>query len=118
MSKVYTVMLRLHGETTGLMLYQARAKSFNAVVLLMKIQGIVPKFDILSHSERPARDFIIGVIFPRTIKANEGDTVSKGYGLKEYLRPIICWFKRQHLLSKWQDNGSYCKRCKAVFPND
>lgn len=118
MSKVYTLMLRRHGDTAGLMMYQARAKSFNAVVLLMKVQGIVPQFDVLSYTERPAREFVTGILFPRTIKAGNDEAVTTGSGWTQYLKPIVCWLKRQHLLHTWQDNGRYCERCKAVFPNE
>lgn len=118
MSKVFTIMLRKHGETTGLMLYQAKAKNYEAAVLLMKIQGVVPSYDILSHTERPAREFLTGIIFPRTIKSATGEAVSDGSGWRQYFRPIICWAKRQHQLVKYRDFGEYCKRCKGVFPNE
>lgn len=118
MSKVFTIMLRKHGETTGLMLYQAKAKNYEAAVLLMKIQGVVPAFDILSHTDRPAREFLTGIIFPRTIKSATGEAQSEGSGFRQYFRPIICWLKRQHQLAKYRDFGSYCKRCKGVFPNE
>lgn len=118
MSKVYTILLRPHGETTGAIIYQARAKSYNAAVLLMRVQGVVPKFDILSHSERPAREFVTGILFPRTIKAGKGEAEDKGSGFGQYFKPLVCWFKRQHMLVTWQKNGSFCKRCKGVFPND
>ena len=118
MSKVYTIMLRKHGETTGLLLYQAKAKNYAATVLLMRIQGVVPAYDILSHTERPAREFLTGILFPRTIKSATGEATSEGAGWRQYFRPIICWAKRQHMLAKYQDFGQYCKRCKGVFPND
>lgn len=117
MSKFYTFMLRPHGETTGLMLYQARAKNYNAAVLLMKVQGVVPKYDILSSTDRPTKDFVMGVLFPRTIQTNnkEIDQSSRSkFG--DYFRPVDCWFKRQHMLVTYQKHGSYCKRCKGVFP--
>ena len=118
MSKVFTIMLRKHGETEGLMLYQAKAKDFNSAVLLMRVQGVVPKYDILSHTDRPAREFVTGILFPRTIKAGEGEANSKGSGFRQYFLPIICWFKRQHMLVTWKEHGKFCKRCKAVFPNE
>lgn len=118
MSKVFTIMLRKHGETTGLMLYQARAKNYEAAVLLMRIQGVVPVYDILSHTERPAREFLTGIVFPRTIKSATGEAKSDGAGWRQYFRPIICWFKRQHDRVKYQDFGEYCRRCKGVFPNE
>ena len=118
MSKIFTIMLRPHGETTGLMIYQARAKDYNSAVLLMKLQGVVPKFDILSYTDRPTREFVIGILFPRTIKSAKGVAESQSGGWSDYFKPIVCWFKRQHLMVKWQSFGHYCKRCKAVFPNE
>lgn len=117
MSKVFTIMLRKHGQTTGLMLYQAKAKDYNSAVLLMRIQGVVPAYDILSHTERPSREFLTGILFPRTIKSATGEATSDGAGWRQYFRPIICWFKRQHQLAKYGKFGNYCKRCKGVFPN-
>lgn len=118
MSKVYTVMLRLHGETTGLMLYQARAKNRNALILLMNIQGLVPKYDILSVTERPARDFVLGVLFPRTVRTNnkELEEANKNGGLKSFFMPLVCWLKRDHPKRKYGNHGEICRRCKGVFP--
>jgi hypothetical protein len=120
MSKVYTVMLRLHGETTGLMLYQARAKSRNALVLLMNVQGLVPKYDILSVTERPAREFVLGVLFPRTVQTNNADLkeANKDGGLKSYFKPLVCWLKRDHPRRRYGEHGEICRRCKTVFPNE
>lgn len=120
MSKVYTVMLRLHGETTGLMLYQARAKDRNSLVLLMNVQGLVPKYDILSVTERPAREFVLGVLFPRIVQTNNEELkqANKDGGLKAFFKPIICWLKRDHPRRQYKGFGEICRRCKTVFPNE
>ncbi len=119
MSKIYTIFLRKHGETTGLMLYQAKAKSYNSAVLLMKVQGVVPVYDILTYTERPVKEFVLGVLLPRTIQTNNKDIDQTNRSkLGDYFRPIICWFKRQHMFAKYQGYGQYCKRCKGVFPNE
>ncbi len=97
-------------------IYQARAKNYNSAVLLMKIQGVVPKYDILSYTERPTREFVTGLLFPRTIKSAKGVAENEAGGFREYFRPIVCWFKRQHQTAKYGKHGSYCKRCKGVFP--
>lgn len=117
MSRVFTIMLRKHGETSGLMLYQARAKSYNAAVLYMRVQGVVPMYDILSYTERPAKEFVLGILFPRTIQTKSKELEQANASQKKtFFMPVVCWFKRQHMLTTWQKNGSFCKRCKGVFP--
>jgi len=117
MSKVFTIMLRPHGEQTGLMLYQARAEDYNSAVLLMRMQGIVPANDILSYTERPTFAFLKGILYPRSVEAKNAEVV-KSSARRSFMAPIICWFKRQHLLTKFGEYGDYCKRCKGVFPNE
>ena len=117
MSKVFTIMLRRHGETTGLMLYQARANDFNSAVLLMRMQGIVPANDILSYTERPTRQFLTGILYPRSVEAKNADIV-KSSAKRSFFAPVVCWFKRQHLFTRYGEFGQYCKRCKGVFPNE
>jgi len=114
MSKVFTIMLRPHGELTGLMLYQARAKDFNSAVLLMRMQGIVPANDILSYTDRPTWPFLKGIVWPRSVDAKNADIVKQS-AKRSFFAPIICWFKRQHVLTRYGDHGDYCKRCKGVF---
>lgn len=118
MSRVYTVMLREHGSNTGLMLYQARAKSWNHVVLIMRLQGIVPKFDVVSHTDRPARDFMLGVMFPRLVTKDENGNKPEGSKTKRFFMPVVCWLKRQHRLNNYKGFGDICKRCNAVFPSE
>lgn len=113
--KVFTVMLRKHDEATGLTLYQARAKSYNEAVLLMRVQGIVPVYDIMSYTERPAREFLLGVLFPKRVATSNKEIQQVG-GKARFWSPLGCWIRRQHLLVTWQGHGQFCRRCKGVFP--
>jgi len=117
MTKWHLIYLQRPKEPNQLRLYQVRAKSKKAARLIMRQQGILPVYRIVSHEEQSFWKTLAGIIFPRfgVVKNVEGE-VNVVTSIKYFFLPILC-FPGRHILSRFGPDGEICKRCKRTFPD-
>lgn len=121
MKKIHILLLEEPGKAgtpeDTLTVYVARHDTRNDCLLRMHMQGILPKYKVVSHSSAPAFRTLIGMWFPSiAIISNVYGKVNLWTMIKFYIGlPLKKLFKGSNR-KNWQDIGYYDVTTKRVYP--
>lgn len=121
MNKMHIMLLEEPGKAgtaeDTLTVYVARHGSRNDALLRMHMQGILPKYRVVSHSVGPVVPTLIGMLFPslEVIRHTWGKLTLLTF-MKYWIgRPLVRIFKGSNRKT-WQDIGQYDVNTRRVFP--
>jgi hypothetical protein len=121
MKKLHIILLEEPGKAgtpeDTLTVYVARHGSQNEALLRMHMQGILPKYNVVSHSSGPALKTLIGMWFPSIgIIQNLYGKVNLWTMIKFHIgRPLSKLFTGS-TRKRWMDIGEYDVKTRRVYP--
>lgn len=121
MKKIHTILLeepakRGTPEDT-LVVYVARHGSQAEALLRMKMQGILPKYQVVSHAASPFFRTLMNMLFPslQVIRHNFGKVTLLTLGKYWITRPLKRLFKGSSR-KEWSKLGEYDRNTFRVYP--
>lgn len=121
MKRMHILLLEEPGKSgtpeDTLTVYIARHGSRNDCLLRMHMQGILPKYRVVSHSQGPAFKTLIGMWFPSIGVINHTfGKVTPITIMKFWIgRPLIKLFQGSNR-KNWQQIGEYDVTTRRVYP--
>ena len=121
MKKIHILLLEEPGKSgtpeDTLTVYVARHGSRNDALLRMHMQGVLPKYKVVSHSSGPALKTLIFMWFPsfEVIKHTFGKITPWTFLKYWIILPVAKVFKGSNRKT-WQQIGQYDVRTRRIYP--
>lgn len=116
MRKIHIIYLQPVADRNELVLYTARFKNRNEARLIMFLQGVLPKHNIVAHAEVRPIIFLVNTWWPQLGVIREQFGKLTFWTILKYMVLPVKRFFRGAILQNYKQYGHYDKISKRVYP--
>lgn len=121
MKKLHIILLEEPGKAgtpeDTLTVYVSRHGTKNDALLRMHMQGVLPKYRVVSHTTAPALKTLIGMWFPSlAVISHQFKKLTLGTWLNYFVVLPVSKILKGSTRKNWQNIGEYDQKTKRVYP--